>query len=194
MAYKTFVAGTEALASDINTYLMNQTVMVFANATARDAALTSPTEGMFTYQQGSDHYTIYNGTTWVTFDTAWSTYTPTFANFTLGNGTATAQYFRVGNMVTAQVQVTLGSTSAVSGLIGVSLPVAYAATARFVGYARATAVINYIMHVIPSGANMALYAVSTSGAYAATTNTSATVPNTWAAGHTFFITATYEVA
>jgi hypothetical protein len=194
MAYTTFVAGTEALASDINTYLMNQTVMVFANAAARDAALTSPTEGMVTYQEGSNHLTVYTGTEWVTFDTAWTTYTPTFTNFTLGNGTVTAQYFKVGKMVTVQVAVTLGTTSAVSGLIGVSLPVAFASADRFVGYARGSVVINYIMHVIGVGAIMNLYAISTSGAYAATTNTSATIPNTWANTHKFFITATYEVA
>lgn len=45
MPYKQFNVGDEALASDVNTYLMGQTVMRFANAAARDAALTSPTVG-----------------------------------------------------------------------------------------------------------------------------------------------------
>lgn len=194
MPYKYFVAGTEALASDINDYLMSQSVMVFADAGARNTALTSPTEGMITYQTASDHYTFYNGLDWIQFDTSWSSYTPTFTNFTLGNGTLSAQYFRVGKTVHLNVQVTLGSTSSVTGLITCSLPIAFASSTRFVGYARALAVINYIMHVIPSSSNMALYAVSTSGSYAATTNTSATVPNTWASGHQFLITSTYEIA
>jgi hypothetical protein len=42
MAYKTFVAGEEALAADVNSYLMSQTVSRFANASARTAALTGP--------------------------------------------------------------------------------------------------------------------------------------------------------
>lgn len=42
MAYKNFVAGEEALASDVNTYLMSQTVARFPDATARSAALPSP--------------------------------------------------------------------------------------------------------------------------------------------------------
>lgn len=42
MAYKTFVAGEEALASDVNSYLMGQSVARFANAAARTAGLASP--------------------------------------------------------------------------------------------------------------------------------------------------------
>ena len=194
MAYQTFVAGTELLASEVNTYLMNQVVMVFTNSTTRDAALTSPTEGMVTYQSAADHYTIYSGTEWIAFDTKWSTYTPTLTNVTIGNGTVSAQYFRVGKMVTVQVQVVLGSTSSVSGLIGVSLPVAFVSANRFVGTCRASVVINYLMHVIGVGSIMNVYAVGTAGAYASTTNTSATVPNTWANTHQFFISAQYEVA
>ena len=194
MAYQTFVAGTELLASQVNTYLMNQVVMVFTNSTARDAALTSPTEGMVTYQTAADHYTIYSGTEWISFDTKWSTYTPTLTNVTIGNGTVSAQYFRVGKMVTVQVQVVLGTTSSVTGLIGVSLPVAFVSANRFVGTCRASVVINYLMHVIGVGSIMNVYAVGTAGAYASTTNTSATIPNTWASTHQFFISATYEIA
>lgn len=42
MAYKTFVAGEEALAADVNAYLMAQTVARFANASARTAAIPAP--------------------------------------------------------------------------------------------------------------------------------------------------------
>lgn len=40
--YKTFVAGEEALAADVNGFLMSQTVPRFTNAAARTAALTGP--------------------------------------------------------------------------------------------------------------------------------------------------------
>jgi hypothetical protein len=42
MAYKTFIAGEEALASDVNSLLMSQTVARFATAAARASALTVP--------------------------------------------------------------------------------------------------------------------------------------------------------
>ena len=42
MAYKVFEAGQEALAADVNTHLMSQTVSRFANAPTRTAELASP--------------------------------------------------------------------------------------------------------------------------------------------------------
>lgn len=64
MAYKVFANGFALNASELNTYLMNQSVMVFANATARTGALT-PTEGMVTYLEDTNALEVYNGTAWV---------------------------------------------------------------------------------------------------------------------------------
>lgn len=64
MAYKTFVNGFALNASEVNAYLMNQTVMVFADSSARSAALTSPTEGMFTYLTGTNAFEYYDGSAW----------------------------------------------------------------------------------------------------------------------------------
>lgn len=65
MAYKVFTNGSPLPASDLNTYLMNQSVMVFANSTARSAALTSPTEGMVSYLEDTNALEVYNGASWV---------------------------------------------------------------------------------------------------------------------------------
>jgi hypothetical protein len=64
MAYKTFANGYTLNASELNTYLMNQSVMVFADSTARSAALTA-TEGMVTYLESTNALEVYNGTAWV---------------------------------------------------------------------------------------------------------------------------------
>lgn len=64
MAYKVFANGFALNASELNTYLMNQSVMVFANAAARTAALTF-TEGMVTYLEDTNALEVYNGTAWV---------------------------------------------------------------------------------------------------------------------------------
>lgn len=66
MAYKVFANGFTLNASELNTYLMNQSVMVFADSTARSAALTSPTEGMVTYLENTNALEFYNGTAWAT--------------------------------------------------------------------------------------------------------------------------------
>jgi hypothetical protein len=64
MAYKTFANGFPLPASDLNNYLMNQSVIVFADSTARDAALPTPTEGMITYLEDTNLVEVYNGSAW----------------------------------------------------------------------------------------------------------------------------------
>ena len=194
MAYKVFTAGTLATASDINTYLMNQSVMVFTNTTARDAALTSPTDGMLTFQTADDAFTVRDGGTWRTIDVTWKDYTPTFTNFTLGNGTVTGKYVRIGRLVHFIVQVTLGSTSSVSATGGIqaSLPVAYASTARFHGTARMAVGSTLMGTLIGSSGNAVMYVNNVSGTYETVTLTTNAIPGTWATNHTFLMQGTYE--
>lgn len=66
MAYKTFANGYTLNASELNTYLMNQSVIVFADSTARSAALTAPTEGMVTYLADTNALEYYTGSAWAT--------------------------------------------------------------------------------------------------------------------------------
>ena len=62
--FKSFSTGDVLTAADVNTYLMQQTIMVFANATARDAAITSPSEGMNAFLTASDELVYYDGSSW----------------------------------------------------------------------------------------------------------------------------------
>ena len=48
--FKTFASGDVLTAADTNNFLM-QGILVFADATARDAAVTSPVEGQACYQK-----------------------------------------------------------------------------------------------------------------------------------------------
>jgi len=64
MAYKVFSNGDALTGGELNTYLMNQSVMVFASATARTAALPSPSEGMVTYLEDTNVLYLWNGATW----------------------------------------------------------------------------------------------------------------------------------
>ena len=64
---KTFTAGAVLTASDVNNYLMEQSITYFATTAARDTAITSPEDGMVAYIGSNDAdeglYT-YNGTGW----------------------------------------------------------------------------------------------------------------------------------
>jgi hypothetical protein len=65
MPRKTFVDGQTLPASDLNNFLMNQSVMTFTNAAARTTAITSPVEGMLTYLEDTNRYSYWNGSAWV---------------------------------------------------------------------------------------------------------------------------------
>jgi hypothetical protein len=62
--FKTFTTGEVLTASDVNGYLM-QGVLVFASATARDAAITSPQEGQYAYLKDTNVTYYYSGSAWV---------------------------------------------------------------------------------------------------------------------------------
>lgn len=66
------------------------------------------------------------GTPW-----AWVSWSPTWTNVTVGNGTVSAAYGRVGNVVNARLRLTFGSTTTVAGSVFFSTPttmVAYPST------------------------------------------------------------------
>lgn len=68
LGFKTFTTGEVLTAADTNGYLM-QGVLVFADAAARDAAITSPQEGQFAYLKDTNVTTYYTGSIWANLDT-----------------------------------------------------------------------------------------------------------------------------
>ena len=64
--FKLFADGNVLTASEVNTFIMEQQIMVFASAAARDAAITSPSEGMFAFLKDDDKLTVYT-TSWGDF-------------------------------------------------------------------------------------------------------------------------------
>ncbi len=63
--YKLFNTGDVLTAAQVNTYLNEQTVMVFASSAARTSALSGVlAEGMMSYLQDTNSVEVYNGTAW----------------------------------------------------------------------------------------------------------------------------------
>jgi hypothetical protein len=64
--YRTFTAGEVLTASNVQNFLQDQVVMVFADSTARATSIGTANfeEGMVSYLQNSDTVEVYNGTTW----------------------------------------------------------------------------------------------------------------------------------
>lgn len=69
--YKTFNTGDVLTAAQVQYYLQNQSIMYFADAAARDAALTAPIrqEGMFAYLADTNTTVYFDGTAWQSFGT-----------------------------------------------------------------------------------------------------------------------------
>jgi hypothetical protein len=65
LGFKTFNTGDVLSAADTNGFLM-QGVLVFADAAARSAAITSPQEGQTSYLKDTDVIQVYSGSAWVT--------------------------------------------------------------------------------------------------------------------------------
>ena len=65
--FKLFQNGDVLLASEVNTFMMEQQIMVFAGTATREAALTAPTEGMFAFLKDEDKLTFHDGSQWRDF-------------------------------------------------------------------------------------------------------------------------------
>jgi hypothetical protein len=122
--FKNFTA-TVLTASDVNNFLMEQSVMSFVSNGARDVAITAPEEGMVAVLTADDLMTIRTGSAWVEYGRygAWESYTPTWTNLTVGNGTVTSKYVRIGSTVIFLGKIVAGSTTSVSGFVNITLPI-----------------------------------------------------------------------
>jgi hypothetical protein len=67
------------------------------------------------------------------YEGAITSWTPTFTNLTIGNGSIIAEYQRVGNLVFCFIQFTLGSTSAITGDVYFNLPIGTTRRGNFTG-------------------------------------------------------------
>lgn len=65
--WRDFVPGEVLTAANVQDYLQDQAVMVFASAAARTSALTSPSEGMMSYRTDSNIVEVYDGSAWKQF-------------------------------------------------------------------------------------------------------------------------------
>ena len=65
--FLTFTDGQVLTAAQVNGYLMEQAVMVFASSAARTSGIASPSEGMVTYLTDTNVLEYYTGSAWVSF-------------------------------------------------------------------------------------------------------------------------------
>ena len=62
--YRTFQSGEVLTANNVQTYLMDQMVQVYAGTAARASAVPSPSTGMVAYSTATG-LQVFNGSAWV---------------------------------------------------------------------------------------------------------------------------------
>lgn len=127
---KVWSTGQKLVSTDLNA-LVDQSVMVFASATARDAAISSPTEGMTCWLQDVNNMVYYDGSAWQTIvaNSGWVSYTPTITasttNPTFSYTTQAGFYNQLGKTVRFRMFLKLNVVTNVgSGTYSFDLPVA----------------------------------------------------------------------
>jgi hypothetical protein len=127
---------------------------------------------------------------------AWDSFTVTFTNLTLGNGTAVAFYKQVGRVVVYRMQVTFGSTTSVSGGIAISLPVTAASIVGVhsgIMFDDSTGTTTQAFSA-PTTTTVSLRVLNTAGTYGTHAATSSTIPFTWAVNDIIRLSGVYEAA
>jgi hypothetical protein len=131
--YLVFTAGQVLTAAQVNTYLNQQTLMVFASASARDTALASvKAQGMIAYLKDVHMLTVYSGTTWAStgpIDGGFKSWTPVVTQSTVPTVTFpfTPGYSQIGRRVLFDAVVTITSTATAANPVTITTPTAMAA-------------------------------------------------------------------
>lgn len=125
------------------------------------------------------------------------TWTPTFGNLTLGDGTSTGAYTKIGDTVTIYGKLVLGSTTTVGGTLSVTnLPFSASSSFSPGGLIRlldqGTAAYLGMISISPNSIGIRNAVASTATLSSGTVN--ATTPFTWAATDQIEFNAVYKAA
>jgi hypothetical protein len=127
-------------------------------------------------------------------------WTPTFTNLSLGNGTLTARYGTSGKFTHFELFLTFGSTTSVTGVIKFTLPTTPKNKATDQAQYVPTMMLDagtqifFGMTQIPQSGPAEVYATLANQTYVERSGTSATVPFTWTTNDELIIVGNYEEA
>ena len=122
--YHLFNTGDVLTAAQVQYNLQNQTIMFFADAAARDTALTGVlAEGMFAYLADTNTTVYYDGTTWQGFGTGDVTGLTAGTGITITNASGPVPTIAVSNGIalTSPEEVVTISGTAATGAINIDV-------------------------------------------------------------------------
>lgn len=123
---------------------------------------------------------------------AWTSYTPTATNLTIGNGTLSGGWMQAGKFTVVRISVTFGTTTTVSAAVSFALPATASAFDQAIAGWLLDSSAGNTGRVPASGSIMA--SASTVTVYSSGGSLTSTVPFTWATGDKISLTGVYEAA
>ena len=126
----------------------------------------------------------------------YSTWSPSYAGLTVGNGTVIARYTQIGKLVNFYWSFRLGSTSSVTGRVDVSVPVtaAHDVSNSYVGLFDDSGVGSFQATWALEYGYFISRAVKTDATYATAFDISSSIPFSWTQFDFLRVTGTYEAA
>jgi hypothetical protein len=126
---------------------------------------------------------------------AWSSFTPSWTNLTVGNGTVVGASLQINKTTLYRVTLTFGSTTSIAGNVSLALP--------FTKHSDQSGVVGQVQcfDASPSGSWLGVHAASgpvrvftVSGSYITWTTITSAIPFTWTTSDVLVINGCYEAA
>lgn len=164
---------------------------------------TRPTgvEGQCIWETDNDIGYVYDGSGWVPFfSKVFTSWSPTWTNLTVGNGTLSTKYEYIGpKHIAYHIDLTFGSTSSISGSVDFTLP-ATAADADEAGnggqcWFEESGGTYYVGRTYRSTTTKVLLGTHlVSGTYPSIQSLSATIPFTWGTSDKLIVNGSFRTA
>lgn len=136
---------------------------------------------------------------------AWTSYTPTWTNVTVGNATQASAYMNAGKLYVVRISLTFGSTTSISGTPDFTLPGGVSVISGYSSFHvfgtgglldTSDSNATYLSPIVrtTTADKLRFLSMNTAGTYAKADGVSATVPFTWATGDMISGTFTFQAA
>lgn len=142
---------------------------------------------------------------WNALGDAWTAYTPTWTNLTVGNATQNSAYIAIGKLHIVRIFLKFGSTTSISGIPEITLPNGVSFSSGYAGTtiigtgnlrdaSGGTDYMSPLMRSASTAARLRFLCEQVNATYAAAAAISASVPMTWAVDDEISGTFTFEAA
>lgn len=127
---------------------------------------------------------------------AWTTFTPSWTNLTVGNATQDFKYSTFNKIMFIRGALTFGTTTTMGTSPSFTIPTSATAIQRTFGIAQYsdTGTATFVGLCVANSTLISLFNFDSSGTYVSRTNVTATAPHTWANTDVIYLDLVLEIA